>query len=60
MGRIEPWSVINGQTLTALRTGADSGVNIRRLASINGSTLGTIGAGGQGPEIRGEAREVRN
>jgi ornithine cyclodeaminase/alanine dehydrogenase-like protein (mu-crystallin family) len=40
-------ALIDGETLTAMRTGAASGVSARLLARPDASTLAIIGAGGQ-------------
>ena len=42
-----PVALIDGETLTAMRTGAASGVATRLLARTDASTLAVIGAGGQ-------------
>lgn len=42
-----PLALIDGATLTAMRTGAASGVATRLLARRDARTLGMIGAGGQ-------------
>lgn len=42
-----PLALINGQVLTALRTGAAGAVSIKHLAPENASQLGIIGAGVQ-------------
>ena len=42
-----PIALIDGETLTAMRTGAASGVATRLLARTDASTLAIIGAGGQ-------------
>jgi ornithine cyclodeaminase/alanine dehydrogenase-like protein (mu-crystallin family) len=42
-----PLALIDGETLTAMRTGAASGVATRLLARTDASTLAIIGAGGQ-------------
>ncbi len=42
-----PIALIDGETLTAMRTGAASGVATRLLARTDASTLAVIGAGGQ-------------
>jgi ornithine cyclodeaminase/alanine dehydrogenase-like protein (mu-crystallin family) len=42
-----PLALIDGETLTAMRTGAASGVATRLLARTDASTLAVIGAGGQ-------------
>ena len=42
-----PVALIDGATLTAMRTGAASGVATRLLARSDASTLGVIGAGAQ-------------
>lgn len=42
-----PLALIDGETLTAMRTGAASGVATRLLARADASTLAVIGAGGQ-------------
>lgn len=44
----EPVALLNGQMLTALRTGAVGGVALRHLAKSGACRLGIIGAGGQG------------
>lgn len=44
----EPVAVMNGQILTALRTGAVGGAGIRHTAKADATKLGVIGAGGQG------------
>ena len=44
----EPKALLNGATLTALRTGAVGGVSIRHLARKDVRTLGVVGAGVQG------------
>jgi ornithine cyclodeaminase/alanine dehydrogenase-like protein (mu-crystallin family) len=43
----EPIAVLDGTTLTAMRTGAASGVGTRLLARPDASVLAVIGAGGQ-------------
>jgi ornithine cyclodeaminase len=43
----EPIAVFDGTTLTAMRTGAASGVGTRLLARPDASVLAVIGAGGQ-------------
>jgi ornithine cyclodeaminase/alanine dehydrogenase-like protein (mu-crystallin family) len=43
----EPIALIDGATLTAMRTGAASGVATRLLARTDASTLAVIGAGAQ-------------
>ena len=45
-----PEAVIDGGTLTALRTGAASGVATDLLASPDAAVLAMIGAGGQAPD----------
>jgi ornithine cyclodeaminase/alanine dehydrogenase-like protein (mu-crystallin family) len=42
-----PLALIDGETLTAMRTGAASGVATRLLARTDASTMAVIGAGGQ-------------
>jgi ornithine cyclodeaminase/alanine dehydrogenase-like protein (mu-crystallin family) len=42
-----PLALLDGGTLTAMRTGAASGVATRLLARTDAETLGVIGAGGQ-------------
>ena len=42
-----PLALIDGEALTAMRTGAASGVATRLLARTDASTLAVIGAGGQ-------------
>ena len=42
-----PVALMDGETLTAMRTGAASGVATRLLARADASTLAVIGAGGQ-------------
>lgn len=44
----EPLAMIDGKTLTEVRTGAVGGVGAKHLSEINSSTLGVIGAGVQG------------
>jgi ornithine cyclodeaminase len=43
----EPLALMDGATITAMRTGAASGVATRLLARPDSSTLAVIGAGGQ-------------
>ncbi|MGE5223384.1 MAG: ornithine cyclodeaminase family protein, partial [Omnitrophica WOR_2 bacterium] len=43
-----PIALLNGPTLTALRTGAVGAVSIRHLAPDSSHTLGVVGAGTQG------------
>ena len=43
----EPLALMDGATITAMRTGAASGVATRLLARPDGATLAVIGAGGQ-------------
>lgn len=43
-------AVMDGRTLTAIRTGAVSGLSCRYLARKDSGTLGIIGAGGQAPQ----------
>ncbi len=42
-----PLAILDGETVTAMRTGAASGVATRLLARRDAATLGVIGAGGQ-------------
>ena len=42
-----PLAILDGETVTAMRTGAASGVATRLLARPDAATLGVIGAGGQ-------------
>lgn len=42
-----PQAVLDGETVTAMRTGAASGVATRLLARAEASTLAVLGAGGQ-------------
>ena len=42
-----PVALLDGEALTAMRTGAASGVATRLLACTDAATLGVIGAGGQ-------------
>lgn len=44
----EPLAMIDGKTLTEIRTGAVGGVGAKHLSKIDSSTLGVIGAGVQG------------
>lgn len=44
----EPLALMNGQVLTAVRTGAVGGVSIRHLARPEAKRLGIVGTGGQG------------
>ena len=44
----QPLALMNGSTLTALRTGAVGGVSIRHLAPESASAVGIVGAGVQG------------
>jgi ornithine cyclodeaminase len=44
-----PLAMLDGATLTAMRTGAASGVATRLLARPNATTLAVIGAGAQAP-----------
>jgi ornithine cyclodeaminase/alanine dehydrogenase-like protein (mu-crystallin family) len=61
----EPLALLDGATVTAMRTGAASGVATRLLARPDASVLGLIGAGGQAEwQLRAVAaarpiREVR-
>jgi ornithine cyclodeaminase/alanine dehydrogenase-like protein (mu-crystallin family) len=43
----EPRAILDGATLTAMRTGAASGVGTRLLARLDASTLAVLGAGNQ-------------
>jgi ornithine cyclodeaminase/alanine dehydrogenase-like protein (mu-crystallin family) len=53
-------AIIDGVTLTAIRTGAVSGLSCRYLARTDAEVLGIIGAGGQAPyQISGIASELR-
>lgn len=45
---MEPLGLFDAQSITALRTGAISGVSIKYLTSTEASTLGIIGTGVQG------------
>ncbi len=54
-----PLCLMAATTLTALRTGAASGVAVRHLARPGSSTLGLIGAGAQAPyQFRAVAGEL--
>lgn len=58
-----PMALLNGRTLTAMRTGAVGGVSVRHLARKNAATLGVIGAGVQGfyqALFASSARNVRD
>ena len=44
----KPLAILDGQTVTAWRTGAVGGVGIRHLAAKDSHTVGIIGAGVQG------------
>ncbi|MFA5537263.1 MAG: ornithine cyclodeaminase family protein [Bacillota bacterium] len=44
----KPLALLNGQALTAIRTGAVGGVSIKHLAKPDSKTLGLIGTGVQG------------
>lgn len=57
-----PLALLDGETLTAMRTGAASGVATRLLARTDAETLAVIGAGGQAEwQVRGvvAARPIR-
>ena len=57
-----PLALLDGETVTAMRTGAASGVATRLLARSESATLAVIGAGGQAEwQIRAvvAAREIR-
>jgi ornithine cyclodeaminase/alanine dehydrogenase-like protein (mu-crystallin family) len=43
----EPKAILEGRTLTAIRTGAVSGLSCKYLARKDSRTLGMVGAGGQ-------------
>lgn len=58
----QPLALLDGAMVTAMRTGAASGVATRLLARTDASTLGVIGAGGQAEwQIRAvlAARDIR-
>ncbi|CAN5525109.1 MAG: ornithine cyclodeaminase family protein [Chloroflexi bacterium] len=58
----QPLALLDGAMVTAMRTGAASGVATRLLARTDASTLGVIGAGGQAEwQIRAvlAARNIR-
>lgn len=58
----EPLAVLDGATLTAMRTGAASGVGARLMARTDASVLAVIGAGAQAPwQVRAvlAARPIR-
>jgi ornithine cyclodeaminase/alanine dehydrogenase-like protein (mu-crystallin family) len=58
-----PLAVLDGGTITAMRTGAASGVATRLLARHDASTLGLLGAGGQAAwQVRAvlAARSIRS
>ncbi len=42
-----PLAILDGETVTAMRTGAASGVATRLMARIDATTLSVLGAGGQ-------------
>lgn len=54
-----PTAVLDGDTLTALRTGAASGVATALLAPPDATTLAVIGAGRQAPDQVQAVRAVR-
>jgi len=58
----QPLALLDGETVTAMRTGAASGVATRLLARSDAATLAVIGAGGQAEwQIRAvvAARDIR-
>jgi ornithine cyclodeaminase/alanine dehydrogenase-like protein (mu-crystallin family) len=56
----EPLAVMDGEYLTALRTGAGSGLATKLLARENATTLGIFGAGVQGQTQMDAICEVRD
>jgi ornithine cyclodeaminase len=57
----EPKSMLSGGVLTAIRTGAVSGLSCRYLARKGSETLGVVGAGGMAyQQVNGIVSEVRS
>ena len=57
----EPKGMLSGGVLTAIRTGAVSGLSCRYLARKDSETLGIIGAGGMAyQQVNGVASELRS
>ena len=57
----EPKGMLSGGTLTAIRTGAVSGLSCRYLARKDSETLGVVGAGGMAyQQVNGVVSELRS
>lgn len=54
-----PLGIVDGPTITAIRTGAASGLATRLLASEDASTLAMLGAGAMAPDQISAVRAVR-